>query len=937
MAQHRHQSWITPLLAGLILLGGLLWYSHGTGKWLASDDEGSYLYAAWRISLGELPYRDFLTPQLPVFLCPGALVLRETGNSVVAARFSSAFYTIAAAWLLFLTLRRVWGPRPALIGLVLVIAQRDVFWAGRFFRAEAPMLFWSGLGTYLFARGYPSRHRRTLAFSGVAFGLSTMSKLFGALSVAGIGLFLLVEAVRERKWREVISAGLVVGVTFVATVVAIGGLFWAVAPNFLQAVLGHHLRQGSGMPFRLVLLKGLVLYRDYAIAQPLYLVAALAGVLVSFRRRERIGTILAYHLSTALSFLLMTRELQARHFTYLVPSLAGLAALAFDWTWDLVAGHNATRQRRALASVSIGAALCLVLWPHYTRNASIVRLEEHTTEGWIAYIQAHTAPGDMVMSDYPGLNFFARRRTTPIVAGISRGAALSGQIMGSDLIREIEDYDVQMVLLNVAQGSHQFVNLRDYPAFKQYVQTHFHLSGRRKYNYRLLEVYSRQDLWEGDRTSVNFGNAAKLTGVRWLANQVAPGESLQVDLRWQALATMSEDYLGTLTLADEHGHLWGLGSKLMADVDKDIYWDEEGLERAVLIPTSRWPLGEATIQTFELPVDLATPPGEYSVRFRAHPEGAWNSLPVIDVAGAASGYDLELGQAQVLRAQTPPDPSLLSMDHRLDLILAPGLLLVGHSSPPPEARPGDRLALSMVWQALGEADRSFQLQLTLREDEQTWRKVVTSPVRSDFPPTQWLDGEVLRGQYDLIVDAETPAGEYELWAELLDEGGKPVGPPYLMGEINVAGRERLFEAPHFEHEVGAQLGDAATLLGCDLPRRVVKPGEAIPPVLYWRADQRMSVAYTVFVHLIDQEQRLWAQQDNQPVQGTHPTTGWLPGEVIVDEYVLRVPEDVPDGTYWIEVGLYHAATGQRLPGIDAHGNKLDSDRILLGEVVVSTR
>jgi len=98
----------------------------------------------------------------------------------------------------------------------------------------------------------------------------------------------------------------------------------------------------------------------------------------------------------------------------------------------------------------------------------------------------------------------------------------------------------------------------------------------------------------------------------------------------------------------------------------------------------------------------------------------------------------------------------------------------------------------------------------------------------------------------------------------------------------------------------------------------------------------MSVAYTVFVHLIDQEQRVWAQQDSQPVQGTHPTTGWLPGEFIVDEYVLRIPEDAPHGTYWIEVGLYHAASGQRLPGTDAHGNKLESDRILLGEVVVGT-
>jgi len=936
IAQHRHQRWITLLLVGLVLVGGLLYYSHRIDKWLAYDDEGGYLYAAWRISLGELPYRDFLTPQLPAFLYPGALVLKWTGYSVVAARLFSVLYTLAAAWLLFLSVRRVWGDRPALLALVLVIVQRDIFWAGRFFRPEAPMLFWSALGTYLFVRGYPSRQHRLLVLSGLAFGLSAMSKLFGALPLAGIGLFLIVEAVRSRRWREMMAVGLGVGMPFIAVVVAIGGIFSALTPNFLGAVLGHHLQQGRGTPWRQVVLKGLVLYRDYARAQLLYVLAALVGVWVSFRRRERIGALLACNLPTVLSFLAITRGLQERHLTYLAPNLAGLAALAFDWLWNLIAGYSAAWPQRVLASISIGAGLCLALWPHCTHNAWVTGWEEHTTEGWVAYIQAHTDPDEVVMSDYPGLNFFARRRTTPIAAGISRGAALTGQIMGSDLIREIEDYDVQMVLLNVAQGSHQFVNLQDYPAFKQYIQAHFHLSGRREYDYRLLEIYSRDDLWEGEVRSANFGNSARLTGARWLVDEAAPGESLQVALRWQALATMPRDYRGTLRLLDGQGHLWGLGSKLLADVDKDTYWDEEGLEQAVLIPTSRWPVDEATIQVFELPIDLATPPGTYLVRLRVHPKGAWDGLPLIDANGASCGYDLDLGQAHVVRAQNPPDQSLLSMDRRLDLELAPGLSLVGYTLPPSEARPGDKLTLSMFWSASRQPEQAYQLQLDLCGGGQIWGQLVTSPAGSDFPTTRW-HSEVLRGQYDLTIDPETPTGEYELWGGLLDEDGLAVGPSHLMGRLKVAGRRRLFQVPEFEHQVNAQLGDVVTLLGYDLSKMTVNPGEDLSPVLYWRADGRMSVAYTVFVHLIDRNQHVWAQQDSQPVRGTCSTTSWLPGEVIVDDYLLRVPDDAPEGTCWIEVGLYDALTGRRLPGVDAQGRALESDRILLGEVVVGRR
>ncbi len=81
----------------------------------------------------------------------------------------------------------------------------------------------------------------------------------------------------------------------------------------------------------------------------------------------------------------------------------------------------------------------------------------------MAYIQGHTAPDDVVISDYPGLNFYARRASMPIAAGISRGAAASGQIMGANLIGEIEASHAEMVLLNVAQGAHQFSHLLDYP------------------------------------------------------------------------------------------------------------------------------------------------------------------------------------------------------------------------------------------------------------------------------------------------------------------------------------------------------------------------------------------------------------------------------------------------------------------------------------------
>jgi hypothetical protein len=65
-----------------------------------------------------------------------------------------------------------------------------------------------------------------------------------------------------------------------------------------------------------------------------------------------------------------------------------------------------------------------------------------------------------------------------------------------------------------------------------------------------------------------------------------------------------------------------------------------------------------------------------------------------------------------------------------------------------------------------------------------------------------------------------------------------------------------------------------------------------------------------------------------PAGWTRPTTGWLPGEVIVDTHTLAIPPDAPAGTYTLQSGLYDPDTGVRLA--DATG----ADAILLKRIAV---
>jgi len=95
----------------------------------------------------------------------------------------------------------------------------------------------------------------------------------------------------------------------------------------------------------------------------------------------------------------------------------------------------------------------------------------------------------------------------------------------------------------------------------------------------------------------------------------------------------------------------------------------------------------------------------------------------------------------------------------------------------------------------------------------------------------------------------------------------------------------------------------------------------------------MGTSYTVFTHLIDEDNRIWGQQDNLPEEGGHPTTRWVKGEVVADRYNISINPDVPPGEYAIEIGLYNAKTGVRLPILDEKGESVD-DRVLLRKVWV---
>ncbi len=116
------------------------------------------------------------------------------------------------------------------------------------------------------------------------------------------------------------------------------------------------------------------------------------------------------------------------------------------------------------------------------------------------------------------------------------------------------------------------------------------------------------------------------------------------------------------------------------------------------------------------------------------------------------------------------------------------------------------------------------------------------------------------------------------------------------------------------------------------PNTRLQAGGLLPLTLTWQGLAPLAEDYTVFVQVLDANDRIVGQVDAWPVQGTHPTSQWTPGETISDPYTVPLDPDLPPGEYRLIVGWYLLADLRRLPVLDAAGSPVD-DRVVVEGLV----
>ena len=267
------------------------------------------------------------------------------------------------------------------------------------------------------------------------------------------------------------------------------------------------------------------------------------------------------------------------------------------------------------------------------------------------------------------------------------------------------------------------------------------------------------------------------------------------------------------------------------------------------------------------------------------------------------------------------------------------LELAGYRLESRRITPGEPLHLTLYWRAMTAVDQPWWLVVRLVDpvSGRVWIRAENA-IPGGLATDLWNAGAQFDDRYALTPPADLPPGDYALQlAWVLPNGSTPTTEGASDGRVTLA---QVSHPPDVsatpltpDHLLNATFGDAIELLGYDVAERVA-PGQTLRVAIYWRALQPVPVNYKVFVHLLGADEQLLTQDDSLPVGWTYLTTQWQPGETIRDEHLLTISPAAPRGDYWLFMGLYDAATGERPPVRDAAGNEIADRRVFLQVIEV---
>jgi hypothetical protein len=466
---------------------------------------------------------------------------------------------------------------------------------------------------------------------------------------------------------------------------------------------------------------------------------------------------------------------------------------------------------------------------------------------------------------------------------------------------------------------------------RYYLEKHGAFVEKRSFEYFDIETYRLEQLGP-DLTdeplrpaSVDFDGQIALTGYAYGdasgaedpdAPSVPAGDLLWVRLRFKVTAPIEEELKASVILSDSSGHMVGQIDKLM--LNNIFHQNSEDWEPGIEINTY-----------FLIPVAPASAPGDYRLGLAIYEADSLARLPA---SSGDAAQVVTLGSVEVQPDLSPPPAEALGMDLALNQRVMEELTLLGLTTTAGETlRPGERASLALLWRADEVPTDDYQASLWVTQGENAWPLNDSLPLAGmDYPTSRWEAGQVVRGWFDAQVPPTMESGDYSLNIQITDPNDTLIT-ELPLGTLHIQGWPRQFDVPPMSNIFAANFANQIELLGYDVQ---IEPStedrDSVVITLVWRALSEMDISYITFVHLLGEAGQVVSQVDHQPGDGAFPATGWLPGEIIIDQFVIPLPKDGSSATIQPEVGIYDPATGERLLVVDP---SQAGDHILLPDTI----
>lgn len=197
------------------------------------------------------------------------------------------------------------------------------------------------------------------------------------------------------------------------------------------------------------------------------------------------------------------------------------------------------------------------------------------------------------------------------------------------------------------------------------------------------------------------------------------------------------------------------------------------------------------------------------------------------------------------------------------------------------------------------------------------RFIYQFPWIPDYRRAEWIFADTTRFWYDFHKGA---------WDQVLQTGYFEI---VAQQDGYILARRRPLE-----HSTSIRYDGGISLLGYTIPlTETLRGGQTLRPIVYWRAEQKLSARYVVQVRLLDKEDHIWAEDNSEPEGGNFPTNSWKVGEPVGDQYTLSLPPTMPPSDYRITIGVYDPSSERNLVANDSSGQP-PGDSIVLDTVPI---